>query len=59
MALTIVSVSVLPLLVRILIASNVSSENAGDPLLIGSRLLGLLLVCLTIMAVNWSVNRRR
>lgn len=59
MALAIVSVSVLPLLVGILIASNVSSENAGDPLLIGSRLLGLLLVCLTIMAVNWSVNRRR
>jgi hypothetical protein len=59
MALAIVSVSVLVPLVGILIAANISSENAGDPLIIGSRLLGLLLVCLTIVGVNWTFNRHR
>ena len=59
LALAIVSVSVLVPLVGVLIASNVSSENASDPLLIGSRLLGLFLVCLTIMVVNVVFNRSR
>lgn len=59
MALAIVSVSVLVPLVGILTAANISSENAGDPLIIGSRLIGLFLVCLTIVGVNWTFNRHR
>lgn len=59
LALAIVSVSVLAPLVAILIEGGVSSDNAGNPLIIGSRLLGLLLVCLTIMVVNVTFNRHR
>lgn len=59
LALAIVSVSVLVPLVAILFAANISSENVGDPLLIGSRLLGLLLVCLTVMVVNLAFSRHR
>lgn len=59
LALAIVSVSVLVPLVGILFAANISSEDVGDPVLIGSRLIGLLLVCLTIMVVNLAFNRPR
>lgn len=59
LAMAIVSVSILVPLVAILITADVSSENAGNPLLIGSRLIALLLVCLTIMVVNLAFNRRR
>lgn len=57
LALAIVSVSVLVPLVAILIEGSVSSDNAGNPLIIGSRLIALLLVCLTIMVVNLAFNR--
>ncbi len=59
LALAIVSVSVLVPLVVILIEGSISSDNAGDPLIIGSRLIALLLVCLTIMVVNLAFHRRR
>lgn len=59
LALAIVSVSVLVPLVAILIEGSISSDNAGNPLIIGSRLIALLLVCLTIMVVNLAFNRNR
>ncbi len=59
LALAIVSVSVLIPLVAIILEGNVSSDTAGNVLLIGGRLIALALVCLTIMVVNIAANWKR
>ncbi len=59
LALAIVSVCVLIPLVAIILEGNVSSDTAGNFLLMSSRLIALALVCLTIMIVNVAANWRR
>lgn len=59
LALAIVSVSVLIPLAAIILEGNVSSDTAGNFLLIGERLIALALVCLTIMIVNIAANWKR
>ena len=59
LALAIVSVCVLIPLAAIILEGNVSSDTAGNFLLMGGRLIALALVCLTIMVVNIAANWKR
>ncbi len=59
MIVAIVSVSVLVPLIVIILTTNVSDDTAGNPLIIFSRLIITVLVCLTIMVVNLALGWKR
>ena|SRR5450432_512565 len=59
MVVAIVSVSILVPLVTVLLTTNISDENAGNPFIIISRLIMLAVICLTIMIVNIALGWKR
>ncbi|MBA2391555.1 MAG: hypothetical protein H0V70_02275 [Ktedonobacteraceae bacterium] len=59
MVVAIVSVSILVPLAAILLTTNISDETAGNPFIIFSRLIMLVVICLTIMIVNIALGWKR